>query len=70
MPLKYKPTKSSELPKPQKIRPTKITNCMVCEASFPERMSFASATIHKSVLKVGMLRVYCYLSEGIIAIDC
>ena len=26
MPRKYKPTKSSELPKPQKISPTKITN--------------------------------------------
>ena len=35
-PQKYKPTKSSKLPKPQKIRPTKITNHTVCGTNQPQ----------------------------------
>ena len=29
IPRKYEPTKLSKLPKPQKFKPSKITNCMV-----------------------------------------
>ena len=67
MPREYRPTKLSELPKPQKIRPTKITYRMVSGSHVPVLFTyywlmiyacvygFIHADLNNSELYLGML---------------